>query len=583
MLQRSLIAVLVGVLAFHVVACGDDSQPAPASTGDGPDAGPDNNGGEPEPVFLTPTDHLTRASLALKGTRPSAEELERVREDESSLDEIVDGYLQSDEFATTIRNLHDEAWLLRTFLFMFPPRGELGDLDMTTLNRSVQEQPLRLAEHIVMNDRPYSEIVTADYTVADGIVATVWGMDYEGDGVEWTETHWPQEGRTHAGILSESMVWTRHYSTPLNAQRSRANQVSKALLCFDFLDSDVRVDGNIDLSDPDAIKNAVRNEPCSSCHASLDPLAGHLWEFEYFYFPAQVITDYPVAEDLSYKPEYVEIHKPYFTDGVTGYFGQESETLADLGQHIADDPRFTLCTARRFYSYFAQVDLKDVPVALEDDLRRQFIQSGLSGRALAKAVVMSDAFRRRATAQDPDADPVKRLRPRSLTRAVQALTGFSWRTRINFPLFQDHGIERAYGGFDLMEDSLWGFEVIAGGRDDYVVTRSRHTTNPTASLVFRSMAREAAGYVVEEDCGRDAEARRLLHALDCASSDESDIREELARLHLIVLSEFAEPDGHLVDESYGLWRALYEDSGDTERAWAAVLTAFFQDTRFLHY
>lgn len=565
-------------------SCGGSDSSEPPATME-----PGNNGAEPPPVeraitYLSSTDHLTRASLALRGTRPTIDELERVKTDPEAVGDIVDGYLESEEFGEAIRDLHDESWQLRSFLFLFPPRDELEQYNTVTLNHWVQEQPLRLAEHIVMNDRPYSEIVTADYTVANGAVATVWGLDYDGDGDEWVETRWPQEGRTHAGILSESMVWTRHYSTPLNAQRSRANQVSKALLCFDFLDNDVRVDGNVDLSSPEAVKNAVKSEACASCHQSLDPLAGHFWEYEYFYLPSQAITSYPVEPDLSYKPEYARVHKPYFTDGRTGYFGQPSEDLSDLGAHIAADPRFSLCAAKRFYAHFAQVELDEVPVQTAAALQSEFVGSGMKARVLAKAVVMSDAFRTLKVKEGVNAPEhaVRRLTPRQLSRAIHDLTGFTWTTKINFAIFQEYGVTRSYGTFDLMHDHLWGFEVVAGGRDDFIVTRSEHTTNPTAALVYRGMAREASGYVVNEDCGRDAENRRLLGGLNCDTTDEEHVREHLARLHLRVLSEHAEPDGELVDESYALWSALAGDD-DPQRGWAGVLSAFFQDTRFIHY
>ena len=577
------LSLLVGIALF--AACGGDPDPAPE-----PAPEFENNGQEPDEVapgpitFLTPTEHLTRASIALRGTRPTEAELERVRADPDAVGALVDGYLKTEEFAETIRDLHDEAWQLRTFFFLFPPRGELEQYSMVTLNRWVQEQPLRLAEHIVMNDRPYTELVTADYTMANGPVATVWGLDYDGNGTEWKETRWPQEGRVHAGILSESIVWTRHYSTPLNAQRSRANQVSKALLCFNFLDNDVRVDGNVDLSSPEAVLNAVKSPACASCHQTLDPLAGHFWEYEYFYFPSQAIVSYPVEPNLSYRPEYARIHKPYFTDGRTGYFGQPSETLADLGAHIAEDPRFSLCAARRFYAHFAQVGLGEVPVETAGALQKAFVDSGLKARVLARAVVMSDAFRTLSVEEGSSAPEhaVRRLTPRQLSRAINDLTGFTWSTKLTFALFAEAGVTSPYGTVDLMQDHLFGYEVVAGGRDDFIVTRSEHTTNPTSALVYRGMAREAAGYVVAEDCERDAEDRRLLGDLDCDSDDEATVRGRLAHLHLRVLSEFAEPDGELVDESYALWTAVRAGS-DSRRAWAAVLTAFFQDTRFIHY
>ena len=88
------------------------------------------------------------------------------------------------------------------FFFWFPPRGDFDDITLVDFNRSVQEAPLRLIQHVIANDRPYTEIVTADYTGADRIVAGVWGMNYDGDGATWVETRYPEPGRIYFLLIS---------------------------------------------------------------------------------------------------------------------------------------------------------------------------------------------------------------------------------------------------------------------------------------------------------------------------------------------------------------------------------------------
>ena len=65
-----------------------------------------------------------------------------------------------------------------------------------------------------------------------------------------------------------------------------------------------------------------------------------------------------------------------------GYFGMGGETLADLGELIAADPRFSLCTAKRYYAYFAEVAIGDVPFDVAADLQKQFVASGYDIREL---------------------------------------------------------------------------------------------------------------------------------------------------------------------------------------------------------
>jgi hypothetical protein len=288
-----------------------------------PDLGPADDMGGPAPddrVHLTPVQHLLRASMALRGVRPSVEEMRTVRDTPDALPGIIDTYLETPAFGATIRDMHNEDWMVRSFFFWYPPLDPFAEMTFTAFNESVQEAPLRLVEHVVMNDRPYTEIVTADYTLADGVVAGVWGMEYDGDGETWIETRYPEANRPHAGILTDSVIMTRHYTTPLNAQRSRAHQFTKALLCFDFLDRSIDVGGNVDLSDPDAVTNAVRSPACASCHQALDPIAANFWTYELFIFPIQV-EGYPFT---NYKPEYIN-YRPHFTDRNPGFFGTPTE------------------------------------------------------------------------------------------------------------------------------------------------------------------------------------------------------------------------------------------------------------------
>src|SRR5512147_1785845 len=76
-------------------------------------------------TLLSPTEHLTRAALALRGVRPSLAELRAVAEDPAALSAIVDRYLETPELGATIRDLHNEVWLLRhqQVGFTLPPAG----------------------------------------------------------------------------------------------------------------------------------------------------------------------------------------------------------------------------------------------------------------------------------------------------------------------------------------------------------------------------------------------------------------------------------------------------------------------------
>lgn len=579
---------------------GDDSGDTGASAVETGDEGEDETGTDtspmegPEPVYLTATEHLTRVSMALRGIRPSESELLAVEADPAALEGIVDDYLEDPRFGAIVRDMHNDALLLKADFPLYPvgfiPRGPLAGADYYLLNRSVTEASLRLVEHVVTSDLPYSEIVTADYALADANVAGVWGLDYSGDGESWELTEWPDD-RGGAGVLSDPWLYQRYGSTVSNANRGRANAISRALLCYDFLSRDIEVDSSVDLADPDAVANAVvENEACASCHQSLDPLAGFLKDW----FPVYVPSD----EDLPFDPFVEDI----FVDiGATvrdpGYFGQADEGMDALGRFVAEDPRFSLCAAQRFYAYLHQIELEDVPLPTASALQNELVETGLSAKALVKAIVLDDDFRisHWEELSERDLNGVKKARPVQLSMLFDDLTGFSWETELDLTelvlelapdlIVPPPGEQPRYTArIDLLDDSFFGYGVLAGGIDSQFVTRPAHTYGATASLVLRNLAREASDAVVDADLANpDQGSRHLLTLVTDADTDEAAIREQLAALHLRIFAHFVMPDGPEVDESYALFQAALDHSGEVSRAWKVTLVAMLQDVEIAYY
>lgn len=594
--RRSTTAAAVALALTLGAGCRDDVPPAADDgTSDGADAtdgeteGVDDSSGDPvddtgdegpPPVYLEPSEHLTRISMALRGTRPSVAELQQVSDDPDALPGIVDGYLDDPRFGTIMRDLHNEDLLVLVDFLVFPagfvPKDTVTDVDAYRLNRSVTEAPLRLVEHVVMEDRPYSEIVTAEYTVADGITSRVWdGLPYDGDGESWEQTQW-QDERAGAGILSDPWLFQRYGSTLSNANRGRANAISRALLCYDFLSRDIEVDASVNLADPDEVADAVvANPACASCHQALDPLASFFGDWSPVFVPSDVTYPFDSHIPGVFESSGVQLRDP-------GYFGQAGESLADLGQLIADDPRFSLCAAQRFYAYFHQIDQGEVPLEVAAELQQAFVTSGMSAKALTRAIVLDDEFRvshmeAPPMGEEPTRDPVgvKKARPAQLALLVEDLTGFRWQTDLS---------EFELAPIDLMEDSLFGYNVLLGGLDSLFVTRPSHTYSATASLVLRNLAREAAHFVVDADLANpDLGSRHLLTLVTELDTDEVVIREQLAALHLRILARDVEPDGPQVDETHALFQAALEHSGDVARAWKVTLTALLQDVEIAYY
>ena len=257
------------VAVATLVACGDDStgnqakKPAPTDTTLTVDSvvDTDTTTDTTEPVVpgeateLSEVEHLVRVSLTLRGVRPSPTEVEAVLADPAAIDTLVDEWLASEAFGETVKDLHAELFLLRTdTTYQLPVLGPLtaAGYSQAEVHHSTVEAPLELVREVVVDDRPYGEILTADYTVANAVVADIYGLPYDRELGGWQHTHWT-DGRPQSGVLSDSEMWRRHVSNAANFHRGRANFVSRTFLCEDIGGRDVFVEGGVDISDELAV------------------------------------------------------------------------------------------------------------------------------------------------------------------------------------------------------------------------------------------------------------------------------------------------------------------------------------------
>jgi hypothetical protein len=531
-------------------------------------------------VYLTPTQHLTRASIALRGVRPAVADLEAVDADPAKLPGIVDRYVASPEFGATIKELHNETLLLRIEQpqFTVPDIGPLVGATATRINGSLFDEPLRLIEDIVMADRPYSEIVTADYTMADGVVAGIWGLPHTGAFDQWQKVSY-SDGRGAAGVLATTAVYHRWRSAGFNYERGRANLISRAFLCHDFLHSDIVVDTSIDLSDPQVVSDAVvQNKSCAGCHQTLDPLGSYLFGMRNQYLAQQIETvGYPVTYwSTNRMNQWMTT-----TQRPPMFFGQAATGLQGLGAAIAADPRFAKCAATHFASYLTEVPEANLSQAWLAKLQATFVDSNMSAKQLAKAVVLSDEFR---VSHDTDNIAAEQLvgtlkvRPEQLDRMLADLTGFSWTTASTQRL---RGIP--VGTANLLISDFIGFRVLAGGIDSYFVTEPVHTMNATSSLVAHSAATAAAEFVVEHDATAAVGQRTLFVEASVTATDEASVRAQLAHLHARIYGELVAADSAEVTETYALFTGALAETGAPKRAWKLVLVGMLSDFRSLFY
>lgn len=344
-----------------------------------------------QPRLLDQRAYIMRLAMDLKGTRPTTEELSTPT---AGLSALIDHYMETPEFYDRMMWLANDMFLTRTHFIEYFMRSYAYDNHATRYQvaKAVGEEPLRLFAYIVANDRPLTELVTADYTVANATLAWFWDIAYPGPayGDAWLRARY-NDGREHAGVLSQSSFYYRYPATPSNKHRGRANQITRIFLDDDHLLRDVAVDLRLGAVDPnlDLGEATLTNRGCVACHSSLDGIAAHLHGFALG--PSRQET-YARLNFGNFSFQGVERSHLILGRGPS-YYGYPSRGLRDLGAYIADDPRFARTMAKHIYRFFMHRNLdyrdRDLLIDLAEILRAH----NYSAKALIKHIVTDPLYR----------------------------------------------------------------------------------------------------------------------------------------------------------------------------------------------
>ena len=191
-----------------------------------------------------------------------------------------------------------------------------GELEWRDWEEAVQyaavRAPLELIAHVAENDRPYTEILTADYIMVNPQAAKAYGATTEFD--DETAVHEFKPSRfakyylnddtrivrdpaadtdcnghvvdpgnlaveyPHAGILNSPVFMLRYPTTATNRNRARARWTYYHFLGLDVEKSASRATDPAALADTD--NPTFDNPACTVCHSILDPVAGTFQNYD---------------------------------------------------------------------------------------------------------------------------------------------------------------------------------------------------------------------------------------------------------------------------------------------------------------
>jgi len=526
---------------------------------------------EVAPPEVTPLDAprlLRRVRLDLHGRLPTEADLNAVEADPTALDALLDDYLEDPAFEERLVDLLGEFWQTQTDSFLinyYEYESIYDDPEVEfAFERMVGEEPLRLMARLVADDRPWTDVVQADFTMANDLMVALWPVDYASasptaDAAGWAPATYT-DGRPGVGILATNGLWWRYYTTTSNLNRTRAAAIARLLICEDYLARPVTLsESTADASSAEA----VREDPyCAGCHSALDPMSAAM-----FGFWALTLNG---PDSHTYHPEREPLGEELL--GVApAWYGDPIEGLAELGDAVAADARFTSCAVEMTAELLWRRG-----TTLEDFTRLQSLEAGfvageLKLKALIRAVIAGDVYRAGGLVDGASDEASARentrrlLSPQQLADAVEALTGFRW----------------TWAGYDQMTNDAYGYRVMSGGVDGTYVTRISEVTNLTSLVVIKRLAEAGADTAVSREL-EDGGARALFPealTLDHIPGDPA-FDEALEALHWRLLAQ--RPEADRLTALSALWETI-EGLDGADEAWRGVVTALLRDPDFVSY
>ncbi len=315
--------------------------------------------------------------------------------------------------------------------FSFPTASPLGDaapLDDSPQAQSAWlryfwgQEAIHFLDNVFAQDRDFRDVLTARDTWVNGPLTQFYKSVAPaaccGDGLTlgYTKEQPLLEPSTLPALLPHDVMRWEHvadrgpqasgiftmpvFLTKYGTRRARAHVAYSTFLCRDF------ISGNVQLR-PSTEPNLMIREGCSTCHATLEPLAAYftrITESGWTFLPASTFpassTTCKADASGNLPGRCKTYYDPAFADAthamLRGAYG--STDHAEAGPRgIADAftaaPEFAPCVAENIASALLARPLTTDDAALRTALTQTLTDGGYKLRALVRALVKSDAYK----------------------------------------------------------------------------------------------------------------------------------------------------------------------------------------------
>ncbi|MDH3486122.1 MAG: hypothetical protein OEM16_18060, partial [Myxococcales bacterium] len=201
-------------------------------------------------------------------------------------------------------------------------------------------------------ERPFTEILTADYAMLNGYSAlSLIGLPDLPLGIGEDPERFRAiqvPGIPHAGILTSPMFLNRFPTSDTNINRHRSR-----MTYWFFLDIDINRFGSrpVDASDDFGENPTLNNPDCAVCHTTMDPIAG-------LYMNWNERGEYS-GQGEWFGPDYI---LPPGFNGEALPDGERKRALQWLGKRLAENPRFAQATVKTVFEGLTGQKVLDLSV-----------------------------------------------------------------------------------------------------------------------------------------------------------------------------------------------------------------------------
>lgn len=602
-------------------------------------------------TMLTPSRLLRRVTLSLAGRLPSMEEVKAIEQGgPAAIEPVLDSIMREEAFYERLKEgfndifltigIEDNAETLLSYHHFEKTRLWYQKHDFSHLPEAEREragwkladvyrdallrEPLELIAYIVRNEKPFSELATADYIMVSPYTARGYGIYEEvkdqfkncDDPFEYIPARLHalkgrdgkvQESKTgwypHAGFLSMFHYLRRYPSTETNRNRLRARMFYQHFLGVDIMQLAPRS------SDASAVAAkftipVMQAADCVVCHKTIDPVAG-------------------LFQDFNFQGELGPRKEGWYTDMFPAGF--EGEQLPEderwratqwLAEHTVKDARFPIAMVEHVYYILLGRKVLQPPEDIDDPAfegkRRAYLEQrrmikGVATRLAASNFNLKEAFKAIVSTEFYRADGLASASQHPQRQAELDDIGV---VRLITPEQMDRKLNAIFG-------KPWGrfkeeYKILYGGIDSITVTERNAEPSGAMGAIQRIMANDVACKNVGSDFHRPAGERKLFSGIEPAvvpgdGQSNQAIRQTIVHLQERILGTRLPVDHPEVERVFQLFsdivrdahaqpsfepRETYfcggredfkvEDPHYTVRAWRGVVTYLLRQHSFLY-